>query len=45
MGAACIAVMEVVTFAVHVLSRVAQLVDWNADSTLEITCLLGLLWG
>ena len=38
------AVMEVVIFAVHVLSRVAQLVNRNADSTVEITGLLRLLW-
>lgn len=45
MGAACFAIMEVVSFAVHVIPRVAQLVSRDADGTLEITRLLGLLWG
>ena len=45
MGAACFAIMEVVGFAVHVIPRVAQLVSRDADGTLEITRLLGLLWG
>ena len=44
MGAACFAKMEVASFAVHMISRVAQLVSRDADGTPEITRLLGLLW-
>lgn len=44
MGAARFTVMDVTGFAVHVISRVAQLVSGDADNTLEIARLLGLLW-